>query len=165
MTKRQFLVDSVSDLSCYLRWLLQDRRQATNYDLSVTNNSTIEPFGTFHLKLNLGLRRSFPWSFIVTDTSTLIIDSDFIAYYHLLPDCRIKRLIDDVTDLAVGDKVSSVSQCSIKSVATLPLFRGISGHHTFRRIASAIKHQTVHHILTSPGQPIACRPRRLLQVD
>jgi len=40
-----------------------------------------------------------------------------MAYYHLLPDCRIKRLIDGVTGLAVGGKVSSLSQCSIKSVA------------------------------------------------
>ncbi|KAL4126392.1 hypothetical protein QTP88_010614 [Uroleucon formosanum] len=30
-----------------------------------------------------------------------------MVYYHLLPDCRTKRLIDGVTGLAVGGKVSS----------------------------------------------------------
>jgi len=88
-----------------------------------------------------------------------------MAYYHLLQDCRTKRLIDGVTGLAVGRKVVSVSQCSIKSVAnTSPWSEILAEFPDITRPAGlpgAIKHQTVHHILTSPGQPIACHPRRL----
>ncbi|KAL4148407.1 hypothetical protein QTP88_002660 [Uroleucon formosanum] len=166
ITKQQFLIDSDSDLSCYPRRLLRDRRQATDYDLSAANNSTIKTLGTLRLNLNLGLRRSFPWRFIVADVSTPIIGSDFMAYYHLLPDCRTKRLIDGVTGLAVGGKVSSVSQCSIKSVANTSPWSAILVEFPDitcpTGLPGAIKHQTVHHILTSPGQPIACLPRRLV---
>jgi len=80
ITKRQFLVDSGSDLSCYLRRLLRDRRQATDYDLSAANYSTIKTFGTLQLKLNQRLQLSFPRSFIVADVSTPIIGSDFMVY-------------------------------------------------------------------------------------
>jgi len=88
-----------------------------------------------------------------------------MAYYHLLPDCRTKRLIDGITCLAVGGNVSSVSQCSIKSVAnTYPWSAILAEFPDITHpagLTGAIKHQTVHHILTSPGQPIACRPHRL----
>jgi len=80
ITKQQFLIDSGSDLSCYPLRLLRDRRQASDNDLSLANNSTIKTFGKLHLNLNLGLRRSFLWGFIVADVSTPIIGSDFMAY-------------------------------------------------------------------------------------
>lgn len=88
-----------------------------------------------------------------------------MAHYHLLPDCKTKRLIDGVTGLSVGGKVLVANQHSIKCVArTSSWFSILAEFSEVTRPAGCprtIKHQTVHHILTTPDPPISCRPRRL----
>jgi len=54
-------------------------------------------YGTIMLQPNLGLRREFPWRFIVADVLQPIIGADFLAHYHLLPDMRRKKLLDGKT--------------------------------------------------------------------
>ena len=100
VTKQQFLIDTGSDLCCYPHRWLSDRRKRTDYDLCAANGSSIQTFGTITLTLNFRLRRNFTWTFVVADVNNAIIGSDFLAYYHLLPDCRTKRLIDGVTNLS-----------------------------------------------------------------
>lgn len=90
ISKHRFLVDTGSDLCCFPRRLLRDRRSPVNYDLCAANGSKIKTYGFLTLNLNLGLRRDFPWRFIVADVDLPIIGSDFLAHYHLLPDCRTK---------------------------------------------------------------------------
>jgi len=82
-----------------------------------------------------------------------------MAHYHLLPDYKTKRLIDGATGLSMGGKLSVANQCSIKSVAQtsswssiLTEFPDVTRPVGLYRI---IKHQTVHHIPTTPGPPIS----------
>ncbi|XP_067125308.1 uncharacterized protein [Centruroides vittatus] len=76
-----------------------------------------------------------------------------------------KRLIDSTTKL--------VSQGHILSV-TSPSVRTIAGNSSYHRLLSEfpeiarpsptiapVRHSTVHHIITTPGQPVCCKPRRL----
>lgn len=127
----------------------------------------IKTYGGTSLSLNLGLRRDFSWRFIIADVETAIIGSDFLAHYHLLPDCRYKRLTDGKTGLSTAATIASITQASIKAI-------GITNNSSFDCILKdfpsitrppglprIVKHSTVHHIKTTDGQPVSCRPRRL----
>ncbi|XP_075990296.1 uncharacterized protein LOC142985941 [Anticarsia gemmatalis] len=113
-----------------------------------------------------GLRRDFVWQFVVADVQRAIIGADFLAHYHLLPDCRNKKLIDNTTKLSSAAICTSVDQPSVKSIvvndsnfaAVLAEFPDITRPPGLPR---EVKHDTVHFINTSEGPPVSCRPRRL----
>ncbi|XP_047990749.1 uncharacterized protein LOC125229853 [Leguminivora glycinivorella] len=166
VTKYQFLIDTGSDLCCYpYRWLREPRRP-TEWDLRAANGSTILTYGTVNLRLDFGLRRDFTWQFVVAEVNSAIIGSDFLAHYHLLPDCHTQRLVDGKTGLKTICSTATVTQPSIKSISlrdspfaqVLAEFPDITKPPGFQRL---VKHNTVHHIRTTEGPPISCRPRRL----
>lgn len=117
------------------------------------------------MHLDLGLRRDFIWNFVIANVDKPIIGADFISHYGLLVDCRNKRLLDNLTTLSTSGIIKNCDQSSIKA---------ISGNSEFHVILSKfpdltkpsgifrkVKHSTVHHINTTPGPPVFCRPRRL----
>lgn len=166
VTKRRFLIDTGSDLCCYPRHWLLEKRHPSDYELSAANGSTIRTFGSISLTLNLGLRRDFQWQFVVADVTTAIIGSDFLAFYHLLPDCRTKRLIDGVTKLTSPASGTTSEQPSIKAVKcqNSTLLEMLSEFPDITRppgVPRTVKHSTKHYIKTTDGPPISCRPRRL----
>ena len=110
-------MDTGSDLSCFPRKLLQEHRRTSDFDLCAANDSVIKTYGFIHFTLNLGLRRSFLWRFIVADVSIPIIGSDFLSHYQLLPDCHSKRLLDTKTGLYSSGQLLKNQQCSIKTVS------------------------------------------------
>ncbi|XP_028043205.1 uncharacterized protein LOC114252776 [Bombyx mandarina] len=118
------------------------------------------------MALNLGLRRTFQWRFIIADVNTAIIGSDFLAHYRLLPDCASKRLVDSITGLSCVAAGAVLDQTSVKVVcapssqfsALLAEFPSITKPPGLIREP---KHNTVHYILTTEGAPVSCRPRRL----
>ena len=91
ISKQRFLVDTGSDLSCFPRRLLHEKRAASDYNLSAANNSTIKTYGFHTLTTNLGLQHTYIWRFIVADVTSPVLGSDFLAYYHLVPDCTAKK--------------------------------------------------------------------------
>uniref|UniRef100_A0A2M4DAK5 Putative retrotransposable element n=1 Tax=Anopheles darlingi TaxID=43151 RepID=A0A2M4DAK5_ANODA len=114
------------------------------------------------MKINLGLRRAFIWTFIIADVNTAIIGADFLAHYDLLVDLKRKRLLDQVTSLESPGSVQEAEHCNIRSfslevpygdllaefptlTATMPPGKGSST-------------TTVLHIITT-GQPVSSRPR------
>lgn len=166
-SKCQFLVDTGSDVCCYPRRLIRTKLRSAGYSLNAANGSVINTYGDTSLSLNLGLRRAFNWRFIIADVDSAIIGSDFLAHYHLLPDCRNKRLLDGKTGLSAPATIASIQQTSVKAVGfknnsqfddILKDFPNITRPPGLPRI---VKHCTVHHIKTSDGQPVSCRPRRL----
>ncbi|KAA5568909.1 hypothetical protein F3G48_32010, partial [Pseudomonas aeruginosa] len=80
-TKTQFLVDTGSDLCVFPRTQLRERRAPTSYNLTAANGSTIDTYGYSQLNLDLGLRRNYPWRFIVADVTKPIIGVDFLCHY------------------------------------------------------------------------------------
>lgn len=160
------LVDTGSDVCCFPRRLLPGRRWVpNNYTLSAANDSVIKTYGLYKVSLNLGLRRNFTWNFIVADVSTPIIGSDFLAHYHLLPDCTLKRLVDGTTGLHANGLDRNVKQASVKSIGThVSHTELLADFPDITRPAGTprdVKHGTVHYIRTTPGPPVACKPRRL----
>lgn len=163
----QFLVDTGSDLCVFPRSAIKTPCIKTKYDLVAANNTVIHTYGPVLLNLNLGLRRSYTWNFTVADVSRPIIGVDFLSYYNLLVDCRNQRLIDNVTTLSVN----ALSLTSIEDIASVKSVTGASEFHELLREFPEItrppgmhlpyKHNTLHHIRTTPGPPVASKPRRL----
>jgi hypothetical protein len=92
LSKRQFLVDTGSDLCVYPRRLIPRRKERANYDLCAANGTTIHTYGWLPLSLNLGLRREFTWRFVVADVTHPIIGVHFLSHFGLLVDCRTGSL-------------------------------------------------------------------------
>lgn len=169
VSKQQFLVDTGADVCVYPRSLLPGKRNKTGYELYAANNTCIATFGLVTLTLDFGLRRTLTWRFIVADVAKPIIGVDFLHHYDLLVDVRRQSLVDQMTSLvAVGRSAQCNLVSSIKTLnTTLPSkygqllqeFPGITrptGHPT-----APVKHDTFHHIETTPGPPVYSKPRRL----
>jgi hypothetical protein len=88
-----------------------------------------------------------------------------LSHYGLLVDCRNNRLLDEVTSLSrPGRKVTS-SVPSMKTIASdAPTDSLLSEFPELTRPNGThrdVRHNTQQHIHTSPGPPVACRPRRV----
>lgn len=167
-TKLQYLIDTGSDLCVYPYRLIRDRKCIkTDYKLFAANGSTINTFGWLNLTLDLGLRRSFNWRFVLADVTKPIIGIDFLSHYNLLVDARHNRLIDNITMLSAIAKPASNALCQIKSVAGTSRYHSLlSQFPDITRPAGdlskrKVKHNTLHYIRTTPGPPVYSRPRRL----
>nr|VZI33381.1 unnamed protein product [Spirometra erinaceieuropaei] len=81
--------------------------------LQAVTTSPITTFGTCSLSLDLGLRRLFPWIFVLADIPCAFLWADFLAAFDLLVDCRQSRHHDQTTNLTVGDISSSDASCQL----------------------------------------------------
>ncbi|XP_078051838.1 uncharacterized protein LOC144477985 [Augochlora pura] len=164
-TKLNFMVDTGSDWCMYPRSRVSDPREKTLYVLHAANGSKISTYGYVSLRLNLGLRRDFMWRFVIADVTTPIIGADFLSFYHLLVDLCAKRLLDGITTLKTRGRVFPSRTESIRAIsgdtryhsilAEFPDITRPSGGHR------ATGHSTQHHIRTTEGPPVVCKPRRL----
>lgn len=166
-TKRQFLVDTGSDVCVFPKLLVKERRNKTSYELCAANGSVINTYGYVYLKLNIGLRRDFTWKFIVADVTKAIIGVDFLSYYNLMVDVRNHRLIDADTSLATPASPARPSDI----ISSVKVRIGDTTYHDILReypditrpsgIHRKPTHNTLHYIRTTPGPPVSCTPRRL----
>ncbi|BHF84234.1 hypothetical protein SprV_0902738500 [Sparganum proliferum] len=128
--------------------------------------SPIPTFGSLSLTLNIGLRRSFTWIFVIADVPHAILGSDFLAEFDLLVDCRRARLLDRTTGLFVRGLTpfTALTNLSVLDTDIASPFRQLLLSHPniinpqFR--SGEVQHDVVHHIRTS-GPPVFARPRRL----
>lgn len=165
-SKTQFLVDTGSDLCVFPRSKLRDRRTCTGFQLSAANGSSISTYGYVHMDLDIGLRKTFPWRFVVADVTRPIIGVDFLNFYHLIVDCRNKRLIDSTTSVtAIACSVNCNNLFSVKILTgETPYHKILNEFPEITRPAGThriIPHNTVHHIRITPGPPVSSTPRRL----
>lgn len=164
-TRVNFLVDTGADLCVFPRKMVRGRRQRSTYELSAANGTVIHTYGTETLSLDLGLRRTFTWRFVLADVARPIIGADFLSHYGLLVDLRNRRLVDQATSLTTGGR---------SAWCDMPSIRTITGETRYHELLARcpditrpdgrpreIRHLTKHYIETTPGPPIACRPRRL----
>jgi hypothetical protein len=100
----------------------------------------------------------------VADVTRPIIGVDFLSHFGLLVDCRNNRLLDRVTS-SVPAQATSALIPSIKTIigdtpidSLLAEFPDVTCPAGVQR---DVCHNTVHHIRTTPGPPVTCRPWRL----
>ena len=162
---RRFLVDTGAAVSVLP--VKSDRQHSqSGVHLLAANGTAILTFGTRSLTLNLGLRQPFRWVFTVADVHHPILGADFLGHHSLLIDIKHKNLIDSTTDLKTN--IVCTHQNAHRLTTVNPLFSSNPFHSllldfpevTRSFIDTPIKHDVVHHIVTS-GQPVSSRTHRL----
>ncbi|BHF61905.1 hypothetical protein SprV_0100488500 [Sparganum proliferum] len=166
VTRRRFLVDTGAQISVVPPTPVDRRCPSPGLHLQAANCSPISTFGSRSLTLNIGLRRSFSWIFVIADVPHAILGSDFLAEFDLLVDCRRSCLLDRTTGLSVRGLTPFNDSCNLSVLDTgiaCP-YRDLLLQHPnitkpqFR--SGEIQHDVVHHIRTS-GPQVFARPRRL----
>ena len=163
LTKRKFLVDTGAEVSVLPATVSQKTLpQVTT--LYAANNSTIPVFTRQTLQLELGLRRSFQWTFYVAATSQAILGADFLSHYGLLVDVKNRRLLDSLTHIAApadpvykeSTRISAI--CNDNPFSTLlKSFPELTQPYSATR---PVKHN-VQHFIETTGPPVHAKARRL----
>ena len=165
-TNTSFLVDTGSEVSVVPPSFSDRRRTPDPLTLTAVNNTSIPTYGRRSLTLNLGLRRSLPWIFIVADVQKPILGADFLRHYGLLVDFHGRKLVDTHTQLRVQGILSaqtSPSPSICPKHSSSPYFTLPSEFPTLTQVSSPdtpVLHNITHHIDTT-GPPVSARPRRL----
>lgn len=140
-------------------------RKPSKIKLFAANGTEIETYGTTTLKVNLGLRRDFVWTFLIANVTTPIIGADFITNFGLLIDLLGKKIIDPLTGLNSNcmrimiNETTEYKTYNLNSVYAdlLEEYKQIT---KLPMPGSEISTAVVHQIITT-GQPVYSRPRRL----
>ena len=158
------LVDTGAEVSVVPPSNSERQHQADGFSLQAVNSSPIRTYGKRSLTLDLGLRRTFRWIFIVADVSKPILGADFLQHYGLLVDVSHKRLVDTLTNR----EVQGISVSYPVPTPLLPKpandFQSILSQ--FPQVTQPYSNQTparhdiVHHIQTK-GPPVHSHTRRL----
>ena len=163
----QFLVDTGAEVSI----VPPSRTDRTNcqgqqFSLQAVNSTNIATYGVRSLTLDLGLRRTFHWTFIIADIKKPILGVDFLQNFGLLVDVRRHRLSDSVTHLKVQGILADTPPSGISRCPTDPDDPYLSLVSEFPAVTQAsssdrpVKHSVIHHIQTT-GQSVTARTRRL----
>ncbi|GFT32191.1 retrovirus-related Pol polyprotein from transposon 17.6 [Trichonephila clavipes] len=87
---QKFLINSGSEICVIPPSPTMNKPPQSNFSLFAANNTKIPAYGMVRKELNLGLRRSFIWTFIIADVSSPIIGADFLKHFNLLIDLKKK---------------------------------------------------------------------------
>lgn len=160
-----FLIDTGADIS--LVPPSDNERKHSNIaneiELFAANGTRIKTFGSKTIEVNLGLRRSFKWLFIIADVQRGIIGADFLDRFELLVDLSNKKLIDSTTKLSANCGEIKASNSSISTINRLDCYADLLRDYieiTKPMIRDNISTTVTHHIQTN-GPPVTSRFRRL----
>ena len=161
----RFLVDTGAEVSVLPVSHLPRPPPPSGRPLQAVNNSTIATFSTQSHTLNLGLRCTFSWVFLIADVQHAILGADFLHHFQLLVDVPNHRLVDSITQLQVNGVLTSESSPQPRpppgdpSMAVLQEFPSLTSPYPKD---APIKHTVQHHIPTK-GPPVHARPAACLQ--
>ena len=147
--------------------------------LRAANGTQIAIFETGRrLTVDLGLGRTYPFDFIVAAVPTPILGADFLRQHGLVPDLQGNQLIDGRTFLASRnsshkplDRHPDIAHVSKDSDSPSPdghQFADIRRSPQFQQLCvppvgfPSVKTPGVVHRIFTKGNPVYCRPRRLL---
>lgn len=162
-TKERFLVDTGADISV-LAAKNRNQTPSNTYKLYAANNTPIRTYGEKTINLNIGLRRTYKWTFIVADVQTSILGADFLRSHKLLVDLHQKKLIDSVTDLKIEVIETTSNQPTVYIIDQNHIYQDILKKYPEvlrpMSVKEPAKHSVTHHIETA-GPPLFARPRPL----
>ena len=165
-THTNFLVDTGSEVSVTPPTPADRRRSPDPLTLAAVNNTSIHTYGQRSLTLDLGLRRSLPWIFIIADVKKPILGADFLRHYSLMVDMHKHKLIDTNTHLQVQCIVSldtSLRPTLYSKDTSNPYLTLLSEFPSLTQVTTSdapVQQNILHHIETT-GPPVSARPRRL----
>nr|VZH98655.1 unnamed protein product [Spirometra erinaceieuropaei] len=133
VTRRRFLVDTGAQISVVPPTPVDRRCPSPGLHLQAANCSPISTFGSRSPALNIGLRRSFSWVFVIADVPHAILGSDFLAEFDLLVDCRRSCLLDRTTGLSVRGLTPFNDSCNL-SVLDTDFAGALFGKSVFSKI-------------------------------
>ena len=96
----RFLVDTGAEVSVVPPSRIK-RQHQQDLTLQAANNTSIATYSKRSLTLDLGLRHTFRWVFVIADVKHPILGADFLRRYLLHVDVAHNRLSDAVTHLEV----------------------------------------------------------------
>ena len=163
-TTLKFLVDTGVEVSVITPSAL-DKQCLQKLTLQAANNSSIATYGKRSLTLDLNLRRSFQWVFVIADIAMPILGADFLRHFGLLVDMQHYRLIDNNTNLEVKGQPTRQQALCLTLLSSSPrnAFEAILKDYPVVLQTSPqqpVKHTVTHHIQTT-GPPIHSATRRL----
>lgn len=132
--------------------------------LFTANNVPITTYGKRLFVLDLGLRRSFKWTFCVADVLTPIIGADFLYNFNLSVNLRRRRLHDNQTGIESEGQLISKSHISIHTVKPDSLhYKLLSKFPGLTRPSQppGLKLHGVWHHIQTKGPPVAQEFQRL----
>ena len=134
--------------------------------LQAANDTPISTYGKRSFTLNLDLRQSFQWVFVVAKVKHPILGAGFLRHFNLLVDVGHKRLVDALTNLQVNGVATCESTTNLTVLPQKPTnaFEAIVRQfplviHPYNP-QQPIKHQVTHHITTT-GPPVHSHTRHL----
>ena len=158
----RFLIDTGADISI-IPATTKSRKGQSNQSLHAANGTKIKTYGDSTLRVDLGLRRVFTWTFIIADVSHAIIGSDFLAYYDLLVDLRRRRLVDSLTNCTSVGQISNRPSQTISIIGSHQKYKDILSQFPalLKPIPSYKSSTTTFHTISTTGRPVSAKPRRL----
>ena len=117
--KCKYLIDTGAAVSVLPKSCANGISDADSLPLVAAYNSTINTYGNCKRVVDVGLKREYPWTFIVADVQQPIIRTDFLIHYDLLVDLRSRCLRDMRTGLAIAASLSSITPLSLNRVDTV----------------------------------------------
>ena len=163
--KCKYLIDTGAAVSVLPKSCANGISDADSLPLVAANNSTIHTYGNCKRVVDVGLKREYPWTFIVADVQQPIIGADFLIHYNLLVDLRSRCLRDMRTGLAIAASLSSIKPLLLNRVDTvqneytklLGQFPELTRPMTK---SETVKHGITHEIVTK-GHPVFNRKTRV----
>ena len=164
----RFLVDTGAEVSVISPTRVERSHPQRAFFLQGVSGSRIATYGVRSCTLNIGLRRTFRWVFVVADVKQAILGADFLQHFSLVVDVCRRTLSDSTTRLRVDGLPSDFTLASpglshLQQDASNPFLSLLSEFPALTQACAAdhpIKHDVVHYIETT-GPPVSARARRL----
>lgn len=137
------------------------------FKLFAANNSKIDTYGERRLTLDLGLRRTFVWNFIVANVSKAILGADFLNRFGLLVDIKGQKLVDSNTTLASRGKVIYAISNKLSTISNdfndIHVFNLLKRYDDITKpnFETDVQSHDVNHVIRVNGPPVFAKPRRL----
>ena len=118
--------------------------------LQAVNNTPIPTFGTRSLTLNLGLRRTFRWVFIVAETSTPILGGRLPTAFRITGGSQEQQAVQGILSQEMSLSPSLLPRKPASTCeAILDEFPAVTQPSN---MGKSIKHTVTHHITTTGPQ-------------
>ena len=116
----KYLVDTGAEVSV-LPPSRVSARCPSAIQLHAANGTMIKTYGQRLLNVDIGLRRQFPWVFLVADVQQPILGADFLTNFSLQVDLSSKRLLDSSSNLSINACSVFTTDPSCTAISLMPL--------------------------------------------